>query len=74
MDKTTKNQFKGKFYGLAVQLNAIVLLFALSVVVVLLVRTPFRIPAVITMLILAIILSWDFSRRYRSTKAWLDDH
>jgi uncharacterized membrane protein YqjE len=74
MDETTKNQFKGKFYGLAVQLNAIVLLFALSVVVVLLVRASYRIPAVITMLILAIILSWDFSRRYRSTKAWLDDH
>jgi len=74
MDEAAKNRFKWKFYRLAVQLNAIVLLFALSIVVYLLVRIPYRIPAVISMLILAIVLSLDLSRRYLSTKAWLDEH
>ena len=26
------------------------------------------------MLILALILSWDFLKKYRKTKAWLEEH
>jgi xanthine/uracil permease len=74
MDETAKNQFKWKFYGLAVQLNVIILLFALSVVAFFLVRIPYLISAAIGMVIIALVLSWDFSKRYRSTKAWLDEH
>jgi len=62
MDEAAKNRFKWKFYRLAVQLNAIVLLFALSIVVYLLVRIPYRIPAVISMLILGFFAEIPFNK------------
>jgi CHASE2 domain-containing sensor protein len=74
MDETAKNQFKWKFYGLAVQLNIIILLFVMSFLALFFVWIPFRIPLGIGTLILAIILSWNFTKRYRSTKGWLDEH
>jgi hypothetical protein len=74
MDETTKEQFKWRFYRLAVQLNAIILLVALSVVAVFLVPGLYRLPAVAVMLVIAVVLSWNFVLKYRSTKAWLDEH
>jgi uncharacterized membrane protein YqjE len=74
MDETTKEQFKWKFYRLAVQLNAIILLVALSVLAIFLVPVPYRLPAVAIMLVFALVLSWNFVLKYRSTKAWLDEH
>jgi len=74
MDETAKNQFKWKFYLLAIQLNVIILLFALSAIAFFIVWIPYRIPAAIGMAIFAFVLSWNFSRRYCSTKAWLDEH
>ena len=74
MDETTKEQFRWKFYRLALQLNAIILLVALSVVAVFLVPGPYRLPVVAIMLVIALVLSWNFVLKYRSTKAWLDEH
>jgi hypothetical protein len=74
MDETTKEQFRWKFYRLALQLNAIILLVALSVVAVFLVPGPYRLPTVAVMLVIAVVLSWNFVLKYRSTKAWLDEH
>ncbi|MFA5237114.1 MAG: hypothetical protein WC362_04585 [Methanoregula sp.] len=74
MDETTKEQFKWKFYRLAVQLNAIILLVALSLLALFLVPSPYRLPAVAVMLVIALVLSWNFVQQYRSTRAWLDEH
>ncbi|MFY9981152.1 MAG: hypothetical protein WAK75_01140 [Methanoregula sp.] len=74
MDETSKEQYKWKFYRLAVQLNVIILLAALAVLSLFLVPGPYRIPAVIILLALALLLSWYFVISYRLTKAWLDEH
>ncbi len=74
MDETSKEQYKWKFYRLAVQLNVIILLAALAVLSLFLVPGPYRIPAVIILLALALLLSWNFVISYRLTKAWLDEH
>jgi hypothetical protein len=74
MDETAKEQFKWKFYRLAVQLNAIILLVAFAVLSWFLVPAPYHIPAVIVTLVIALVLSWNFIISYRLTKAWLDEH
>jgi len=74
MDETTKEQFKWKFYRLAVQLNAIILLVALVIISVFLLPPLYGVPAAIVMLVIALVLSWNFVMSYRSTKAWLDEH
>jgi len=74
MDETTKEQFKWKFYRLAVQLNAIILLVALAILSVFLIPPPYGLPAATVMLVIALVLSWNFVLNYRSTKAWLDEH
>ena len=74
MDETAKEQFKWKFYRLAVQLNAIILLVALAVLFFFLAPVPYRLPALIVMLAIALVLSWNFVKSYRATKAWLDEH
>ena len=73
MDETSKEQYKWKFYRLAVQLNVIILLAALAVLSLFLSRAvphscrdyparP-RPPALLYFVI-----------SYRLTKAWLDEH
>jgi len=74
MDETTKEQFKWKFYRLAVQLNAIILLVALAVLFFFLAPAPYRIPLFVILLVIALVLSWNFVKSYRETKAWLDEH
>ena len=74
MDETAKEQFKWQFYRLAVQLNAIILLVALAILFFFLAPEPYRLPALIVLLALALVLSWDFVKSYRLTKAWLDEH
>jgi len=74
MDENAKEQFKWKFYRLAVQLNAIILLVALAILFFFLAPEPYRLPALIVLLALALVLSWDFVKSYRLTKAWLDEH
>ena len=74
MEETAKEQFKWKFYRLAVQLNAIVLLVALAVLFFFLAPVPYRIPACGILLVIALVLSWNFVKSYRETRAWLDEH
>jgi len=64
MDAKAKEQFRWKFYSLALQLNAIILLVALTVLAFFLVPLPFRSPAVAIMLIIAGILVWLFRKKY----------
>ena len=74
MDLESKTRFKWKFYRLTVQLNAIILLVALSVICIFLEQIPYRVFLMVGMVILACILTFDFMKRYRATKAWLDVH
>ena len=74
MDENEKAQFKWKFYRLTVELNIIVLLFAMSIPVFLLIHSSYTAPVITGMLALALILSSDFIKKYRQTKAWLDDN
>jgi Ca2+/Na+ antiporter len=74
MDENAKAQFKWKFYRLSVELNIIVLLIAMSIPVFLIIHSPYTILIIIVMLALALILLWDFMKKYRETKAWLDDN
>ncbi|MFA6225872.1 MAG: hypothetical protein WC620_06780 [Methanoregula sp.] len=71
MEENAKAQFRWKFYRLTVELNIIVLLVALSIIVFFIVHSPYTPPVIIAMLILALVLSLDFAKRYRETKAWL---
>jgi len=73
MDEKTKSRFRWKFYGLAVQLDIIILLVAMSIPVFLIIHSPYTLPLVIAMLATALVLSIVFFRKYRATKAWLDD-
>ncbi|MFA4878398.1 MAG: hypothetical protein WC586_13420 [Methanoregula sp.] len=73
MDPKTKDQFRWKFYRLAVQLNIIILLVALSVLAVFFFPGQFRIPAVIIMLLLALVIAINFRKKYYETKAWLHE-
>ena len=74
MDENTKTQFKWKFYRLSVELNVIILLVAASVLVFIIVHSPYTLPLTAGMLIAASIIAFDFSRKYRETKAWLDSN
>lgn len=74
MDEKSKEQFKWKFYRLAIQLNAIILLVALSLLFAFLMPAPYKIPVVAVLLIVAAVLAWNFVGKYRATKAWLDEH
>jgi len=74
MDADTKIRFKWKFYRLTIQLNIIILLAAVAVIVFFLLHSLYTIPLIIGILILILLLSWDFFNRYRKTKAWLDEH
>ena len=71
MEEDAKALFRWKFYGLTVELNIIVLLVALSVIVFFIIHSQYTLPAIIVMLILALVLSLDFVKRYRETKAWI---
>jgi hypothetical protein len=74
MDESLKARFKWKFYRLTVELNIIVLLVAMSVPVFLIIQSPLTVPVVVVMLGFALVLSIDFVKKYRETKAWLDDN
>lgn len=73
MDDSAKNQFKWTFYRLAVQLNIIIMLVALSVIAFFLMPNPYRIPAIGVMLVLAAVLTWNFRKKYYAVKAWLEE-
>ena len=74
MDQNAKDQFRWKFYHLAVELNITILLVAVSVLFFFLLPErleTYRLPVIAIMLIIAAILALDFRKRYHMTKAWL---
>jgi uncharacterized membrane protein YqjE len=71
MEEDAKARFRWKFYGLTVELNIIVMLVALSIIIFFIIHSQYALPAIIVMLILALVLSLDFVKRYRETKTWL---
>ncbi|MGD0081060.1 MAG: hypothetical protein ABSB80_10520 [Methanoregula sp.] len=73
MDAKAKDQFRWKFYRLAVQLNIIVLLVAVSVLALFLIPARFRLPLVAVLLAGALVLSVNFRKKYRETRAWLHE-
>jgi Ca2+/Na+ antiporter len=74
MDENAKAQFRWKFYRLTVEINIIVLLVAMSIPVFLIIRSPYTVLLILGMLAVALILFMDFIKKYRETKAWLDDN
>jgi Ca2+/Na+ antiporter len=74
MDEKEKAQFRWKFYRLTVELNIIILLVAMSIPVFIIIQSAFTLPIVIGMLVIALILFLDFAKKYRETKAWLDEN
>ena len=73
MEEDVKTRFKWKFYRLTVELNIIILLVAMSIIVFFILHSPYSIPIIIGLLILAFILSLDFFKKYKDTKKWLDE-
>ena len=71
MEEDAKAQFRWKFYGLTIELNIIVMLIALSIVVFFIIHSKYTLLAVLAMLVVALVLSLHFAKRYRETKAWL---
>jgi uncharacterized membrane protein YhhN len=74
MDAKAKDQFRWKFYRLAVELNVIILLVAVSFLIFFILPErleSYRIPLIVIMLVIAGILALDFRKRYTETKAWL---
>ena len=74
MDEDARIQFKWKFYRLTIQLNIIILIVAVSIIGFFIIHSPYTVPFIIGMLILAFILSRDFIKKYRKTKTWLEEH
>jgi len=71
MEEDAKARFRWKFYGLTVELNIIVMLIALSIIIFFIVHSPYTLPAILVMLVFALVLSLDFAKRYKETKTWL---
>jgi len=74
MDAETKDRFRWKFYRLAVELNIIILLVAVSVLILFILPerlVSYRLYMIAVMLLAAVLLSADFRKHYRETKAWL---
>jgi uncharacterized membrane protein YqjE len=74
MDPEKKEEFRLKFYKIALQLNAIILLAALTVMALFIAPEPYRIPLVLVMIVLVVYLSINFTKKYRETRAWLYEH
>ena len=74
MDVSNKEKFKMKFYFLAVQLNAIILIFAVGVILLFIGPVQYRIPIFIITLFITLVLCFYFIKKYKDTKAWLDEH
>lgn len=76
MDAKAKEQFRWKFYRLAVELNIIILLVAVSILIFLILPAQLKsiqLPLIVVLLVIAALLIVDFRKRYFETKAWLDE-
>jgi hypothetical protein len=74
LDEDNKVKFKTKFYYLAVELNAIILFIALSFMVFFIGPVEYRVPIIVILILIALVLSLNFKKRYIETKAWLEEH
>jgi cell division protein FtsW (lipid II flippase) len=74
MDEDNKKKFRMKYYFLVVQLNAIILFFALGVILFFIGPVQLRIPLFIVFILITLVLSLNFLKKYKETKAWLDEH
>jgi len=74
MDESKKEKFKMKFYFLAVQLNAIILIFAVGIMLLFISPVEYRIPIFVITILITFVLSFYFIKKYKETKAWLDEH
>jgi uncharacterized membrane protein YqjE len=74
MDAENKEQFRLKFYKLALHLNAVILLAAMALIVLLIAPGPYRLPVGLAMVLLAIYLAVTFRRNYYETRVWLFEH
>jgi positive regulator of sigma E activity len=76
MDDAQKDVLKAKFIRLVILLNLDVLFFFLAAILyfLLLDRVPYGLAWTVMFLMLALILGFLFVRRYRETRAWLDEH
>ncbi len=73
MDTATKEQFKWKFYRLAMLLNLVVLLIAAGVIAFFIAPADYRIPSFLMLLTAAIISGIYFRSKYRETREWLEE-
>jgi cell division protein FtsW (lipid II flippase) len=76
MEQKAKDQFRMKFYRLAVQLNIIILLVVVPILFLFIFPSRFeglRYPVIVVMLVLAIILAINFRTTYHETRAWLHE-
>jgi uncharacterized membrane protein YqjE len=74
MDAATKDLLRLKFYKLALQLNAVILLAALTVMALFIAPEPYRLPVVLAIILLVAYLAITFTIKYHQTKTWLYDH
>ncbi len=74
MNESAKEQFKWKFWHLAVILNGIILFTAVAIIFLLLGFLPYRLPVIIISAVIVLSLAFIFARQYRKTKAWLEIH
>jgi len=74
MDAETKELLRLKFYKLVLQLNAVILLAALTVMALFIAPEPYRILLVLMMMVLEAYLAINFTKRYRETRDWLYEH
>jgi len=74
MDAEIKEQLRLKFYRVALQLNAVVLFVALTIIALFMAPEPFRIPFFLFLFLFTAYLSFDFYKKYNATKSWLDEH
>jgi len=74
MDAENKDLLRLKFYGVALHLNAVILLVAVTVIALFIAPEPYRLPVVLAMILLVVYLAITFRRKYHETKAWLNEH
>lgn len=73
MDTATKEQFKWKFYRLAMLLNLVVLLIAAGAIALFIAPADYRVPSFLILLTAAIISGIYFRSKYRETREWLEE-
>ncbi len=76
MDDAQKDELKAKFIRLVILLNLDVLFFFLAAILYFLLidLVPYGMAWAVMFMTLGLVLGYLFVRRYRETRAWLDEH